>query len=30
MLGMLSQDPALTKIAHEVEDATMRMVDEAK
>lgn len=30
MLGMLSQDPALAAIAHEVEDATMRMVDEAK
>ena len=30
MLGMLSQDAALTKTAHEVEDATMRMVDEAK
>jgi uncharacterized protein (DUF302 family) len=30
MLGMLSQDPALVAVAHEVEDATMRMVDEAK
>ncbi|MEO8460615.1 MAG: DUF302 domain-containing protein [Dokdonella sp.] len=29
MLGMLSQDPALTAIAREVEDETMRMIDEA-
>ncbi|MGA8277383.1 MAG: DUF302 domain-containing protein [Rhodanobacteraceae bacterium] len=29
MLGMLSQDPALTAIAHEVESETMRMIDEA-
>ena len=30
MLGMLSTDPALTAIARDVEDATVRMVDEAK
>lgn len=30
MLAALSQDAALTRIAHEVEDATIRMVDEAK
>ena len=30
MLGMLSDDPALAAIASEVEDATVRMVDEAK
>ena len=30
MLGMLSDDPALAAIAREVEDATVRMVDEAK
>ena len=30
MLGMLSTDPALAAIAREVEDATVRMVDEAK
>jgi len=30
MLGMLSDDPALAAIAHEVETATVRMVDEAK
>ncbi|MEO5623415.1 MAG: DUF302 domain-containing protein [Dokdonella sp.] len=30
MLGMLSSDPALAAIAREVEDATVRMVDEAK
>ena len=29
MLGMLSQDAALTAIAREVETATMRMIDEA-
>lgn len=30
MLGMLSTDPSLTAIAREVEDATVRMIDEAK
>jgi uncharacterized protein (DUF302 family) len=30
MLGMLSDDPALEPIAHEVGDATRRMIDEAK
>lgn len=30
MLGMLSTDPVLTAIAREVEDVTLRMVDEAK
>ncbi len=29
MLGMLSQDAELTTIAHEVESATMQMIDEA-
>lgn len=30
MLAALSQDPALLQVAREVEDATIRMVDEAK
>jgi uncharacterized protein (DUF302 family) len=30
ILALLSQDAALGKIAHEVEDATMKMIDEAK
>ena len=30
MLGMLSDDPALEPIAHEVGDATRGMIDEAK
>ncbi len=30
MLAALSQDAGITKIAHEVEDATIKMVDEAK
>ena len=30
MLTSLSKDPALVKVAKEVEDATIRMVDEAK
>jgi uncharacterized protein (DUF302 family) len=30
LLGMLSDDPALEPIAHEVGDATRRMIDEAK
>ena len=30
ILAALSQNPALTRIANEVEEATIRMVDEAK
>lgn len=30
MLSMLSQEPALAQIAREVEEATLRMVDQAK
>ncbi len=30
MLGILSTDPSLAAIAREVEDATVRMIDEAK
>lgn len=30
MLAMLSNDPALAKVAHEVGTATRRMIDEAK
>lgn len=30
MLSVLSQDPVLAQVAREVEDETMRMVDEAK
>ncbi|MGB0133193.1 DUF302 domain-containing protein [Dokdonella sp.] len=29
MLGMLSKDPALAKVAAEVEAATIQMIDEA-
>jgi hypothetical protein len=30
MLSALSKDPALLQVAREVEDKTIRMVDEAK
>jgi hypothetical protein len=30
MLSQLSQDAAIVQVAHEVEDKTIQMVDEAK